>query len=216
MKFKLLISIVPHDSGELITTSAVEAGAHGGTIVMGRGTASNSIIQLLGFGDTSKDIVFIIVEDSKEDSVRNSIIKATETKKAHFGILFSIDVFSFVKQANTLLSDEKGENEMYSTCKMITAIVNKGYAEDAMAAARKAGAQGGTIIAARGTAKEGDAKFFGMEIVPEKDMLIILVDNEKAEGVLDSIKNLACLAKPGSGIAFESPAQNFTFLGSNK
>ena len=65
MKFKLLISIVPHNSGELITSSAVDAGAHGGTIVMGRGTASNSIIQLLGLGDTSKDIVFIVVEDSK-------------------------------------------------------------------------------------------------------------------------------------------------------
>ena len=148
--------------------------------------------------------------------MRQSIINATEIKKAHFGILFSVDVYSFVKQANTLLSDVKGENDMNSTCKMITAIVNKGYAEDAMAAARKAGAQGGTIIAARGTAKEGDAKFFGMEIVPEKDMLIILVDNEKSEEVLDSIKNLTCLAKPGSGIVFESPAQNFTLLGSKK
>ena len=62
---------------------------------------------------------------------------------------------------------------------MINVIVNKGYAEDAMAAARKAGAGGGTIIGARGTAKEGDAAFFGMKIVPEKEMLMILVPAEK-------------------------------------
>ena len=64
MSYKLLISIVPHDMGELITNAAKEAGAGGGTILMGRGTAANEIIQLLGFGDTSKDIAYVVVDDS--------------------------------------------------------------------------------------------------------------------------------------------------------
>ena len=53
--YKLIMCIVPHNSGELITNAAKEAGAGGGTIVMGRGTASNSVLQLLGLGDTSKE-----------------------------------------------------------------------------------------------------------------------------------------------------------------
>ncbi len=40
MSYKLLIGIVPHDSGELICNAAKSAGAGGGTIAMGRGTAS--------------------------------------------------------------------------------------------------------------------------------------------------------------------------------
>ena len=58
--YKLIVTIVPHESGEFITNAAKEAGAGGGTILMGRGTASNSVLQLLGLGDTSKDITLNI------------------------------------------------------------------------------------------------------------------------------------------------------------
>ena len=100
-----------------------------------------------------------------------------------------------------------------SEYEMINIIVNKGYAEDAMTAARKAGASGGTIIAAKGTAKEGDEKFFGVDIVPEKDMLMILVPADKKEAILTSIKELPCFAKAGSGIIFCNQAEDFTLLG---
>ena len=96
---------------------------------------------------------------------------------------------------------------------MINVIVNKGYAEDAMAAARKAGAGGGTIIGARGTAKEGDAAFFGMKIVPEKEMLMILVPDEKKSAIVEAITALPCFAEAGSGIIFCNEAQDFTVLG---
>ena len=96
---------------------------------------------------------------------------------------------------------------------LITLIVNKGYAEDAMAAARSAGARGGTIINGRGTAKEGDEKFFGMEIVPEKDILMILVENSQCDAVIDAVKKLPCLQSPGSGITFCADAHDFASLG---
>ena len=96
---------------------------------------------------------------------------------------------------------------------MINVIVNKGYAEDAMAAARKAGAGGGTIIGARGTAKEGDATFFGVEIVPEKEMLMILVPADKKEAIVSAVSDLPCFQKAGSGIIFCQAARNFTLLG---
>ena len=60
--YKLIISIVPHNCGEIIACAAVEAGATGGTILMGRGTAQNNILQLLGLGETSKDIAYILTK----------------------------------------------------------------------------------------------------------------------------------------------------------
>ena len=109
----------------------------------------------------------------------------------------------------------KGEEAMKNenNYQMINIIVNKGYAEDAMAAARKAGAGGGTIIGARGTAKEGDAAFFGMKIVPEKEMLMILVPAEKKAAIVEAITALPCFAEAGSGIIFCNEAQDFTLLG---
>ena len=216
MSYKLLVSIVPHDSGELISNAAKSAGAGGGTIAMGRGTASNGVLQLLGLGDTSKDIVYIILEEKKCENVKAAIVQASESKK-HFGVLFTLNVGSFVKAGSNksdVISESKGEETMAdNTYQMINVIVNKGYAEDAMAAARKAGAGGGTIISARGTAKEGDAAFFGMTIVPEKDMLMILVPSDKKDAIVNAITELPCFDQAGSGIIFCNEAQNFTVLG---
>ena len=99
---------------------------------------------------------------------------------------------------------------------MITVIVNKGYADDVMFAARKAGASGGTVINARGTAREDDEKFFGVHIVPEKDMLVIVVESEKKQAVMNAIKEAKCLKEPGMGIAFSSPVGEFELLGKKK
>ena len=231
MGYKLLISIVPHDSGELIADAAKSAGAGGGTIAMGRGTASNGVLQLLGLGDTSKDIVYIIIKDSIKLAVCQAIKKASE-KKAHFGVMFTLDTPGFIRAGHLNEADDlgksaqdckeseesavsKGEETMNAenNYQMINIIVNKGYAEDAMAAARKAGAGGGTIIGARGTAKEGDAAFFGMKIVPEKEMLMILVPAEKKTAIVEAVTALPCFAEAGSGIIFCNEAQDFTVLG---
>ena len=184
---RLIISIVPKNSAGIVTSAANSAGASGGSVLLGRGTASNSIIQLLGFGDTSKEVVLTVVDESHEAAVLDAVKNAVSDKK-HFGVIFSLAVPSFFRsgsmndnEAQTLTNtgdenmadtnDTIGKNGTIAAKKdayeMINIIVNKGYAEDAMAAARKAGAGGGTILSARGTAREGDEKFFGMEIVPE-------------------------------------------------
>ena len=223
MANKLLVSIVPHNSGELICDAAKSAGASGGTIAMGRGTASNGVLQLLGLGDTSKDIVYIIVKNSLKAAVYNAILTASE-KKPHFGVMFTLDTPDFIraghlneKSEESIESDNsttEGEETMSDkNYQMINVIVNKGYAEDAMEAARKAGAGGGTIMGARGTAKEGDAAFFGMKIVPEKEMLMILVPSEKKDDIVAAITALPCFAEAGSGIVFCNEAQDFTVLG---
>ena len=217
MSYKLLVSIVPHNSGELICNAAKSAGAGGGTIAMGRGTASNGVLQLLGLGDTSKDIVYIIVKNSLKAAVYDAIIAASE-KKAHFGVMFTLNTPDFIRAGHlneksdnsTLKGEEVMSDKNYQ---MINVIVNKGYAEDAMEAARKAGAGGGTIMGARGTAKEGDAAFFGMKIVPEKEMLMILVPAEKKDDILAAITALPCFSEAGSGIVFCNEAQDFTVLG---
>lgn len=204
--------------GELITNATKEAGAGGGTILMGRGTAANSIIQLLGLGDTSKDIAYVVVDDSILEKTLLSVKEATSSKKSHFGVMFTVNVSEFIRSGNPNQEKHEGENNMAQneSYKLINVIVNKGYAEDAMAAARKAGAGGGTIIGARGTAKEGDAKFFGAEIVPEKDMLLILVPKEKCDDIVNAIQSLPCFAKAGSGIIFCSNAHDFTLLGKSE
>lgn len=214
MSYKLIVTIVPHTFGEFITSTANNSGASGGTILMARGTAANGVLQLLGLGDTAKDITYSIVEEGIKQKVCESIKSACDSKKKHFGVLFTVDLGDFIKSGNAA-DFCKGEKVMENenNYQVINVIVNKGFSEDAMAAARKAGAGGGTIVSAKGTAKEGDAKFFGMKIVPEKEMLLILAPAEKKEGIVNAIKNLPCFAQAGSGIIFCNQAGDFTLLG---
>lgn len=208
--FILVVAIVPRGKGTALIEAACSGGAAGGTIVTGRGTASNKVLQVLGLGSSEKEIAYTVVPAEKRESVIHAVRNFAFAEKRGFGILFTLDVMS-KWQGGQIQSGEYTMQEIKR--KLITLIINKGYAEDAMAAARAAGASGGTVINARGTAREGDAKFFGVTIVPEKEMLLLIVDNEKADAVFEAVRNLPCLAAPGSGIMYSSPAADFTLLG---
>lgn len=217
-KFSLIISIVPHDKGEKLTKAAVNAGCGGGSVMMGRALAKSNFGAILGTGETTKDLIFMVVESTKKSAIMNAIYESTQNEKTNFGEIFTLDVDSLLKAgANSEGEEKMSENENKETSRdMITVIVNKGYADDVMFAARKAGATGGTVINARGTAREDDAKFFGVHIVPEKDMLVIVVEHDKKEAVLSAIKEVKCLKEPGMGIAFSSPVTDFELLGKRK
>ena len=217
-KFSLIISIVPHDKGEKLTKAAVDAGCGGGSVMMGRALAKSNFGAILGTGETTKDLIFMVVEGQKKFAIMNAIYESTQNEKTNFGEIFTLDVDSLLKAgANSEGEEKMSENENKETSRdMITVIVNKGYADDVMFAARKAGATGGTVINARGTAREDDEKFFGVHIVPEKDMLVIVVEHDKKEAVLSAIKEVKCLKEPGMGIAFSSPVTDFELLGKRK
>lgn len=85
---------------------------------------------------------------------------------------------------------------------LIVTIVNKGYSENVIDAAKKAGAEGGTIMNGRGTGVHENAKLFGIAIEPEKEVVLILIDTKKTETVLSAIFEEVELSKPNKGVAF--------------
>ena len=105
---------------------------------------------------------------------------------------------------------------MESGYTLITVIVNSGYAEAVMAAARGAGASGGSILNARGTGTEEDVKFFGITLVPEKEMLLIVSENEKVAAIVEAVSGVETLNKPGGGVLFTMNVDEFILLGQQK
>jgi nitrogen regulatory protein PII len=86
--------------------------------------------------------------------------------------------------------------------KLIAAIVPKGAAGKVMDAAREAGAEGGTILLARGTGVHEARRVFGMSMSTERELLLILIDPERAQEVLDSMVRAGRLDEPVRGMAF--------------
>jgi len=85
---------------------------------------------------------------------------------------------------------------------LIVTIVNDGFSEEVVDAARAAGAEGGTIIHGRGTGIHENAKLFGMSIQPEKEIILTLVPANKTEQILEAINKAVKLDRPNTGIAF--------------
>ena len=211
--FKLLVVNVPHGKSELVSTAAVQAGSFGGTVAMGRGISPSALLSALGFGDSTRDILIILSTEAESRPIAASIETACRNEKKSFGSMLVLSADGMAKSGGRLEMEHDEEQGAAAAQSLIAVVLNKGYADDAMAAARKAGAGGGTVINARGTAREDDAKFFGVHIVPEKEMLIIVVPREKRDEVMDAIRRLPCLSEPGSGIAFSAPVEQFMQLG---
>ncbi|MBQ4612211.1 MAG: P-II family nitrogen regulator [Clostridia bacterium] len=88
---------------------------------------------------------------------------------------------------------------------VIFAIVNAGYAEDAMRVAREEGARGGTILNGRGVANEKEAAFFGITIHAEKELLMLVVEKEIRDRVLHALYKQMGMQQKAQGIVFSLP-----------
>ena len=95
---------------------------------------------------------------------------------------------------------------------VIFAIVNAGYAEEAMDVAREQGVRGGTILNARGVARADEAAFFGISIHHEKEILMMVVEKDIRDKVLNAIYKEMGMAKKAKGIAFSLPVSDVAGL----
>ena len=95
---------------------------------------------------------------------------------------------------------------------VIFAIVNSGFAEEAMDVAREQGVRGGTILNARGVAREEAAAFFGITIHAEKEILMMVVEKDIRDNVLNAIYKEMGMAKAAHGIAFSLPVSDVAGL----
>lgn len=88
---------------------------------------------------------------------------------------------------------------------VILTIVNRGYADSVMQSAIEAGATGGTVINARGTGGIEIAKFVGITIQPEKEVVLILATEEKRHDIMMSIYKDNGLTSEAKGFSISLP-----------
>ena len=216
---KLLVSMVGRNKGDALVDVTKAAGARGGTVTLGRGVAENRLLQLLSLSDMLQDIVFTLLRDEAEP-VLAAVRKAYHSPSGKIsGLALLLDVSGMLTRANPhdhkpgCTTPEIRSEKMNSGHSLLTVIVNHGYGDDVMAEARKAGATGGTILNARRTGREEDVKFFGITLVPEKEMLLIVAEEAKVENILAAIRKIPHLTEPGGGIVYAMDVEKFIVLG---
>lgn len=90
----------------------------------------------------------------------------------------------------------------------ILCIVNSGFTEVAMDAAKLHGAKGGTVIHGRGTVSKEAEKMFNIAIQPEKEIVLILVNTDIKDAILKALYDAVGSNTKAQGIAFSLPVED--------
>lgn len=213
---KLLVSIVEKNKGEQLVKATKNSGARGGTILLGLGTTGPRLLHLLCLDEAQKDIVLTLLSEDEVEPVVSAVKTLYHTKNRRIGISLLVDascILHHLVSAEQTFSFATRRSSMETLHTLIVCIVNEGAAESIMDACRQAGAPGGTVLTGRGTGTEEDVKFFGVSLVPQKEILLIAVESEKVPAILSVIQRVPSIATPGSGIAFCIGVEQFIPLG---
>ena len=89
--------------------------------------------------------------------------------------------------------------------KLLIALVKDNKTNKVMAAARKAGATGTTVVNnARGEGLQTTRTFMGLTLETQRDMLMLLVEEHLSRQILETICRVGEFdTSPGTGIAFQ-------------
>ena len=196
---ELIFAIVDYNMGSKVLNKAKEYGITSGTIFIGRGTINNGILNFLSITNKKKEIVLMGTNNKIAREVMENLNRDFRFYKPNTGIIFSTKIYKMLSTTQCLVSSEMEDKNMYQ---LITTIVNRGLAEDVIDAAKECGANGGTIINARGSGVHETAKVFNMDIEPEKEIVIIILKKEFTQKVLDNINKKLKIEEPGNGISF--------------
>lgn len=201
--FQLVCVIVNFGLGSKILHTAKKYGITGGTVLLGKGTIKNRLLEFLAISDVRKEIVLMVCDRTIAGHALEQLEQKFKFTKPNHGIAFTTSVLGVIGTRNNsnglLTKEEGGEGIMYHA---ITVIVEKGNAEYVIDAATEAGSKGGTIINARGSGIHETSKLFSMEIEPEKEIVLILSEQGSTEAIVHAVREKLKIDEPGNGIIF--------------
>lgn len=156
------------------------------------GTASEYTLDLMGLEKTEKIMFKTMVAQDKVPSIMKGLLSEMDISSAGNGLAVFIPVDSIAgKHSLNYFVDEystnkEGVNMTDSKNVMIISIIDKGNTEALMNSAREAGAKGGTVVRGKGTGAD-IAKFFGVSISEEKELVYILARRENRDAIMKAI-----------------------------
>ncbi|MGB4014814.1 MAG: P-II family nitrogen regulator [Bacilli bacterium] len=203
---EIITVVVDSGKADKVIKAAKSKGVTGATIVLGKGSADNKILQFLGLSETRKEIVFMVVHRSIVKMTLDFLKETFHFDKPNKGIAFSMKLdrvlgLHVLYQLETLKQTANGgmKDKMY---KAIFTVIDRGKAEAVMDSAKSAGARGGTIINGRGSGIHEQKTLFSFPIEHEKEIVLIIAKTSDTEKIVKKIHDDLKINDPGKGIMF--------------
>ncbi len=188
------------------------------TVVMhGRGTAVQSMMDLLGIESKEKRVVLTVAGHDKTRELIDAQRRRLHLGVPGHGIVIAVPVKSIGggKALAYLNQDSKNVKQAAPAgfaYELIVAITNEGCTDMVMNAARAAGARGGTTLHGKGTG-EKDPRFYNITLADEKEVVLILATAAQKSEIMASVVAKAGPDTEAGTIVFSLPATEVAGFG---
>ena len=220
---RCMVTIVDRGKGDRVVDLCRARHVAVQLVMLGHGTASAEVMDYLGLDEPEKDIVLSLVPGALVAPLLADLTLALGFSRPGKGIAFTVPLSGISAAANRQTDGGRVRAEINverevppmtenNQFELIIPVVEHGMADDVMAAAKTAGARGGTVARARGLSSEEAEKFLHITIQPEKDVVLILTAAAQKQSIMKAICNEAFARTGERGIAFSVPVSDVTGL----
>ncbi|MDR0919374.1 MAG: hypothetical protein LBM93_09050 [Oscillospiraceae bacterium] len=221
-----LFAIVPAGKAKKVFFALRETDIKHAIAFKAKGTAAKHWLEIFSISP-EKDFVLSFAQHKITSTALEKISKTLDMQNPGHGISFTVPMsgvsglrtFAYfasleeIPEKSELTSSvEVEEKIMNYEYDVIFTVVNQGHSDEVVLAAKEAGAGGGTVLSAHGIGDSETAKFFGIIIQPEKDVVVTLVPSAIRKKVMLAIRENAGLSKKGKGISFSMPVNSVVGL----
>lgn len=176
-----------------------------------KGTAPSELLDAIGLGGTTRVITAGLLPRSRVPVVFDAINRALAYHKRGAGIAVTLPLTSvqstilqLAAPADTPAEKEKHEMSEHPYA-LIWVSVKAGHGDEAVDAARKAGARGGTVLKGSRRSSDTVSSFLGVSIREEQDFVMIIVPQAQKSAVMQAVTAACGLNTPAHGIAAALP-----------
>ena len=219
MELNYIISIIDRKKMKTISKMYDEVGIQLEHSSLCHGSTKSELIDKYGIEATDKGIVY---GTGNSEATKDYIKKANEQLMIDVpgnGLIVTIPIKS-VKGGRTMaymannhlpknhLSKMREKRIPKFDYEMIVIILNEGYTDMVMEAARSAGASGGTVLHAKGTGSKNAEQFFGVSLANEREIIYIVAEKKIKTDIMNNIDQKCGVNTEVGAICFSLPVTN--------
>ena len=218
----VIVSIVERGRGTAIQKLYKKHAVFLHTQCPGRGTATSEIMDILGLGSSEKDVVLSYAESGAARRLLALLDNELRGTTGATGIVFTLPLSGMNNLAAAAIDyyaqqNKKGnggeppmENQSKNSLILVTCV--RGSADQIMVTAREQGARGGTVIKARWSGMEELERGYDLELTAERDIVAIVVPNDKREAIMEAVNAAHGLRTPEQAIICSAPIEQLVRL----
>lgn len=188
-----------------------------------QGTATSDVMDMLGLDGVDKNILMSMMPKFFADEMLKKLRKKLHLGMPNTGIAFTVLMSGGSGHLVQLIENlepeearkflERNDADMTDNeYSMIMAIVNQGYSEDVMNAARPMGASGGTVFHSRRIGSQEAMKFWKISVQEEREVVIILATKEDKLAIMKEIGQKCGMQSKAQGVVMSLPVDGIVGL----